>query len=190
MIDYTTADTENDLGGILRLQKSNLPVNLSDDEIRSQGFVTVIHSYADLLKLNNIEPHIIAKDNGQVIAYLLAMTKQSGHDIPVLIPMFMIFEEVIFGGKMISDYNYMVVGQVCVDKQYRGQGILDKCYWRYREQFKGKYDFAITEIAATNPRSLNAHKRIGFTEIHRYSTPDDVEWSVVIWDWEELPQYP
>ncbi len=184
MVIYTTSKTEKDLIEILELQKSNLAINLTDDEIQSQGFVTVNHSYADLLKLNNIEQHIIAKDNDKVIAYLLSMTKKSQFDIPILIPMFDIFNEVVFANKPVSEYNYIVVGQVCIDKKYRGQGILDKCYFTYRSHFKDKYDFAITEIASTNLRSLNAHKRIGFKEIHKYKSADKTEWIIVLWNWD------
>ena len=182
MIEYTTSNTESDLKRILELQRANLPNALTSDEIQSQGFVTVVHSFNDLKKLNDIEKHIIANDNGKVVAYLLAMTQQSKADIPVLIPMFKMFEEIVYKDKPVSDYNYLVVGQVCVAKEYRGQGILDKCYDTYKNYFINKYDFAITEIDGRNLRSINAHKRIGFKEIHRY-TSDEREWSVVVWDW-------
>ncbi|HEV8504803.1 MAG TPA: hypothetical protein VGQ53_05370 [Chitinophagaceae bacterium] len=61
MIVYTTADSKNDLQGILDLQKQNLAAGLPLDEIQSQGFVTVDHSYEQLQKLNDYEKHVIAK---------------------------------------------------------------------------------------------------------------------------------
>lgn len=180
---YTTATSEKDLLGIIELQKNNLPANLTAEEISEQGFVTVIHSMGDLKKMNDIEQHIICKDQEKVVAYLLAMTSRSKNDIPVLVPMFDVFEDLSYLGKPVSTYNYIVVGQVCVHKNYRGRGILDKCYETYKKSFKEKYDFAITEIATTNPRSINAHKRIGFTEIHKYISPDMNVWSIVAWNW-------
>jgi hypothetical protein len=183
MIIYTTSKSIVDLAGIIELQKSNLPSNLSEEEMASGGFVTVMHSLKDLKRMNAIEQSVIAKDEGKIIAYLLAMTKKSKADIPVLIPMFENFEKIKFRGKPLSGYNYIVVGQVCVAKGYRGLGILDNCYAAYKQQFQNKYDFAITEIATKNQRSINAHKRIGFTEIHRYSAPDNKEWSIVIREW-------
>jgi ribosomal protein S18 acetylase RimI-like enzyme len=183
MIIYTTANTKNDLEGILHLQKINLARNLSQDEIQSQGFVTVDHTYDQLKKLNDHEKHIIAKDGHKVIGYLLAMTKASKLDISILLPLFDMFDRVSYNHKKISEYNYMVVGQVCIDKAYRGQGILDDCYAFYKKHYSAKYDFAITEIASANSRSLNAHKRIGFKEINVYISPHKTEWSVVIWDW-------
>jgi GNAT superfamily N-acetyltransferase len=187
MIEYARSTSADDLNGILHLQRRNLPVALSEDEIRSQGFVTVVHSIQDLDRMNSIEPHIIAKDKAHVIAYLLAMTTQSKDDIPVLRPMFAVFENLHFAGRKLSDCRYIVVGQVCVDKAYRGTGVLDACYAFYRDCLKEKYDFAITEIDVTNTRSLAAHKRIGFQELHRYTSPDKKEWVIVAWEWNHSP---
>jgi len=183
MITYTTSASKEDLTGILNLQKANLPKVLTREEIQSQGFVTVAHSYEDIKRLHDIEPHLIAKHGDRVIAYLLAMTVRSKSDIPILIPMFELFDKILFNKKPVSAYNYMVVGQACVDKQYRGQGILDNCYSAYKKHFIHKYNFAITEIASSNLRSLHAHTRIGFKEIHRYSSDGKTEWCIVLWDW-------
>ncbi len=183
MIEYTRAITNEDLLGILALQKANLSDALTKEEIESQGFVTVNHSYEELKNLNDIEKHLIAKEDDKVIAYLLAMTERSKYDLPVLIPMFNIFESILYADKLIASCNYIVVGQVCVDKQYRGQGILDQCYAAYKDHFSNKYDFAITEIAGSNLRSLQAHKRIGFQNIHQYIAEDKTEWHIVLWNW-------
>ncbi len=185
MITYTTAKNDNDLLGILDLQKRNLPLNLTREEILSQGFVTVHHRMEDLQKMNAIEQSVIAKDNDEVIAYLLAMTEKSRNDIPVLVPMFEAFETIAYGNSVLSKYHYMVVGQVCVDKNYRGQGVLDKCYRLYIERFREKYDFAVTEIAASNSRSMNAHSRVGFKTIHEYVAPDKEAWNIVLLDWRQ-----
>ncbi|HMG68556.1 MAG TPA: GNAT family N-acetyltransferase [Chitinophagaceae bacterium] len=183
MITYTTSKTEKELSDILDLQKMNLALNLSESEIRSQGFVTVSHSFQDIKKLNAYEQHVIIKDKEKIVGYLLAMTKHSRNDIPVLVPMFELFDRIEYKKKLISAYNYIVVGQVCIHKEYRGLGLLDQCYAAYKNFFKEKYDFAITEIATSNIRSIRAHKRIGFIEILKYTDQSNTEWSVVVWDW-------
>ena len=183
MLQFTTADTEQDLAGILRLQRENLAMNLSPEEVGSQGFVTVVHRPDDLRAMNEIERHVIVKDGETVVGYLLAMTPASKADIPVLIPMFETFDAVLYHGRPISAYQYIVVGQVCVGKDYRGKGVLDRAYDKYRAEFAERYDFAITEIATRNTRSLRAHERIGFNEVHRFTGPDGEEWSVVVWEW-------
>ncbi len=183
MLTFSKAASTIDLEGILQLQKANLAQGLSLEEIQSQGFVTVNHSFEQLKKLNDFEKHVIAKDGDKVVGYVLAMTPQSKLDIPILFPMFDAFDKIIFNGRKVSDCHYIVVGQVCVDKAYRGQGIFDQCYTAYKEFYEDKYDFAITEIATTNTRSLQAHRRIGFQEINSYFAPDKTEWIVVVWDW-------
>ncbi|MCX2582994.1 GNAT family N-acetyltransferase [Pedobacter sp. MR22-3] len=183
MIEITTSETNQDLEGILALQKRNLKTDLSPDEIIAEGFVTVSHTWDDLKKMHLHEKNIIAKDGGQVIAYVLGMSEQSKHEIPRLVELYESFEHIHFNGKPVDDYHYIVVGQVCVDKAYRGQGLFDQCYNSYKHYFKEKYDFAITEIAGINLRSMNAHKRIGFEVIHVYTDSSGVEWNVVVWDW-------
>lgn len=133
--------------------------------------------------MNTLEQSIIAKANGTVIGYLLAMTRESKSDIPILIPMFNAFDDVIYHKKKISEYKYLVVGQVCIAEDWRGQGILDNCYTEYKRHFRDKYDFAITEILDKNKRSINAHKRIGFEDVHSYPAPEGNEWKIVLWNW-------
>ncbi|MDR7127745.1 hypothetical protein J2X69_000073 [Algoriphagus sp. 4150] len=182
MITLTQSKSTADLQGIIDLQKANLSTQISVDEKESQGFVFVRHSLEDLGKLNAIEAHVIALDGNHIAAYILAMTKASKADIPQLVPMFRQFDKIEYMGKKVSGYNYIAVGQVCVGKTYRGEGLFDKCYAKYKEAFEGKYDFAITEISTSNLRSIRAHRRIGFDVIHTFH--DGVEeWNIVIWDW-------
>src|SRR4051794_13738098 len=63
MITYTTSKTKEDLEQILALQKQNLAAGLTIEQITSQGFVTVSHSFQDLHKMNEVEAHVIARDN-------------------------------------------------------------------------------------------------------------------------------
>jgi predicted GNAT superfamily acetyltransferase len=183
MIIYTTSQTDADLQQIIELQRENLVRHLDQKEIEEQGFVTVVHQLEDLKKMNEVEQSVVAKHNDRVIAYLIAMTVAARNDIPVLVPMFELFGRLEYEHKPISQWRYMVVGQVCVAKAYRGQGVLDAAYNEYKNQFQHRYDFAITEIAVSNQRSLKGHQRVGFKEIHRYTAPDGETWSIVLWNW-------
>lgn len=180
---YSKSKTNQELLEIIALQKQNLPQNLSSEEIKREGFVTVEHSFEALKKMNEITQHVLIKNNNKVVGYLLAMTKKSQHDIAVLKPMFDVFEKIYYKNKVVNTYNYLVVGQVCIAKNYRGKGLLSTCYEAYKYFYKYSYDFAITEIATSNKRSINAHKKIGFKEIHKYTDTNNTNWSIVIWDW-------
>ncbi len=184
MLKFVPITTDTDLKKILDLQACNLPQHISSEELASQGFVTVHHDYDTLKRMNDLEQGILLKDEQEVAGYILAMSKACRNDIPILISMFDIFDKVIYNGKSLNEYRYIVVGQVCIAKAYRGQGLLDQAYAAYRDLLAPKYDFAITEIATRNQRSLRAHHRIGFETIHEYASPDGEEWAIVVWDWQ------
>jgi ribosomal protein S18 acetylase RimI-like enzyme len=181
-IHFKLTHTESELQGILGLQKKNLLGELSEEEKSEQGFVTARHNLDQLKLMHALEPHVIAKDGEKVIGYILAMTKESRDLVPVLVPMFEQFDRLIYVEKLLSAYHYMVIGQICVDKAHRGQGIFDGMYERYRDAFSDRYDFAITEIAISNTRSLRAHQRIGFEIIHKFNDATQ-DWAIVAWDW-------
>ncbi|MDO9276341.1 MAG: GNAT family N-acetyltransferase [Lutibacter sp.] len=186
MITYTTSETAEDLFGIIALQKINLLENLTETERQNQGFLSVTHSLEVLNKMQSEARNIIVKDKDRIVGYALSMTKKSKYDIPVLIPMFELFDTIIYKGKLVSEYNYIVMGQVCIQKEYRGQGLFDGGYEAFKNYFKNKYDFAITEIASKNTRSRAAHKRVGFEEIYKYDDSEKAEWRVVVLDWNGL----
>ena len=182
MILYSLAKDSSDLQGILDLQKANLKSELTAESIEKEGFVTVSHTFEELYQLNVIEKHTIAKVGETVVGYALAMNEKSRTDIAVLAPMFDLFDNLVYKNKLVSQYNYMVVGQVCVAKNYRGQSIFDKLYENYKLQHQQNYDFAITEIAVSNIRSRKAHQRIGFDEIHFFTDCYGIEWVIMVWD--------
>lgn len=182
MITYQLARTDHDIQGILALQKKNLPTQLDAQETKNQGFVTVNHSFELLKSMNNTNASIIAKDDDQIVGYNIAMTKAFAKDIPVLIPMFGIMDHLTFKGQSLKEVNYIVCGQVCVAKAYRGQGIFDGMYQAYRQYYKDRFPVILTEIATRNTRSLRAHERVGFEIVHSYNTPDE-QWEIVKWEW-------
>lgn len=181
---FKLTETATELQGILDLQRVNLSSEISEKESADQGFVTVQHSLDQLRLMHDIEPHVIAKDGERVIGYILAMTKESKDLVPVLVPMFEQFDRLDIGGKPLSTYDYLVIGQICVDKDYRGQGIFDRMYQTYQQTFSDRYEFAITEIAISNKRSLKAHQRVGFQIIHEFSDFTQ-DWAIVAWNWKK-----
>jgi hypothetical protein len=187
MIEYTDVRTEEELRGIQRLLESNLAINVPDEVEDKEGFLTVAYSFEELQKMQDTEPGIIAKENNEVVAYILAMDPAYKSCYPVLKAFFDLFEKINFKGKPVSSWHYLVIGQACIDKRYRGKGVFRKIYAAYNSRFKDKYDFAISEIATRNKRSMNAHSRIGFIPVHEYTGPDGVQWTVVLLDWTKWP---
>ncbi len=182
MADISLSQSTADLNGILSLQQENLLNNLSQEEKNEQGFVTIQHNLEQLQSMHSVAPHVLAIENDQVVGYVLAMTLASREVVPLMVPLFENFDQSEIGGKKVTDYNPMVVGQVCVGKSQRGTGLFDKLYTEYREQYASNHDFAITSIAMSNHRSLAAHQRIGFKILHTFQ--DSLHpWAIVCWDW-------
>ncbi len=176
-IDYTTVATIKELEQIIQLQKNNLSSSISIKEKQIEGFVTVQHDLDMLKKMNDRQPHSIAKDGDAVVGYALSMVEHFKNDIEVLKPMFTKIDM-----QIDHSLSYIVMGQICVDKKYRKQGIFRGLYHKMRDELKAKYDLLITEVAATNNRSLQAHYSIGFTDLLVYDAKG-ITWHIVQWDW-------
>lgn len=182
-IRFTTIADDNDIRQVLALQHANLSTQVSADTATSQGFVTVQHDFDLLKKMNEAIPQVIAKDDDKVVGYALVMLPSFQNLIPVLKPMFLLFDSLDFNGKKVAEYQYYVMGQICVAEGYRGAGIFDGLYQQHRTLFNSQFDFVATEIASRNTRSIRAHQRVGFQTIHTFQDETD-HWEIVVWDWE------
>jgi GNAT superfamily N-acetyltransferase len=182
-IIYKQVNSENELHQLLALQAANHKSILSDIEKEEQGFVTVKHLWEEINALHTIEKSTIAVYDNQVIGYTIAMTSKSRNDIPVLVPMFEVFDSLEFNNKSLASYQYMVCGQVCVDKSFRGLGVFANNYLYYKSVFEKRYSFCVTEIDVKNTRSLKAHQKLGFEIIHTFQDKFGIEWAIVLWPW-------
>ena len=184
MIRYTVAKTDLELQQILSLQKANLPDNLSDLEIESQGFVTVSHDFDLLAAMNAKEPHIIAKSNDEVIGYALVMLETFKNQIPILAPMFEQIRTIHYKGKPMSEMAFFIMGQVCIAKPFRGQGVFQGLFDKMKEEMSTDYQMVVTEVATRNVRSVKAHAKVGFETIREYQEAGGGEqWEIIAWDW-------
>ena len=182
MIKYSTAGSSEDLKQILNLQAINLAENITDQELKEQGFVTVKHSLEVLTKMNHPFPHIIAKSSGKVIAYALVMLRDFAKEIPVLSPMFEQINQLKVDGDLINSSEYFVMGQVCIAKKFRSKGVFYELYQHMKTCMSSDYDYVVTEIAEHNIRSFRAHEKVGFRNIKAYKHQKD-NWNIVVWDW-------
>ena len=182
-IQYTTAQNELDLQGILDLQQLNLAKNVSAQEALEQGFLTVEHNLELLTRMNTPYPHVIAKVGEQVVGYTLVMLKELKYDIPILFPMFEQIEQINYQGKLVSAHDYFVMGQVCVASAYRSQGVFANLYQTLKTKMSPYYSLVVTEVAFRNTRSMRAHEKVGFKVIKDYRSEEEGEhWAIVAWD--------
>ncbi len=179
---FTVPTSDQDLEQILALQQQNLKTSLDPQTIHSQGFVTVVHDFELIKKMNQTAPQVIAKDGHRVIGYALTMPRSLSEAVPVLKPMFEMIAQLDFEEKAIGQMSYYAMGQICVADGYRGQGVFDGLYQHHKALYSSTYDLILTEISTSNTRSMAAHQRVGFKTIHTFMDTTD-EWNIVAWDW-------
>ncbi len=175
-INYKRADSNEELNQILELQRANIPSVISEEESKTEGFVTVHHNFDILKAMNDRCPHVIAKSNDNVVGYTLCMLKEFKADIEVLKPMFQQIEACLN-----NDETYVIMGQVCVDKGFRKQGIFRGLYEYMKQELRLDFDMIITEVDVANTRSLDAHYTIGFKLLQSYQS-NGQDWALISWD--------
>ena len=182
MLYATEVTTNDELLQVHELNRQNLKGNLSLQEQEEQGFVTWLYPVSLLQQINNLAPSIIVKDEDKVVGYALVTPVEAGNFHPDLQAMIDNLETLNYKGRPLSSYSYYIMGQVCIDKDYRGKGIFSMLFNKHKEVYSDTYDLLVTEISLSNIRSQKAHEKVGFVTIYTYHDEIDT-WNVVVWDW-------
>lgn len=182
MFSTKIVSTRLELQQVLDLQRENLKQNISTEEKKAQGFVTMSYSLELLEAMHDLAPSIIVKKAAKVVAFALVFMKEGRHLYADLEAMYINFENLSWKDRPMNTYKTYVMGQVCIAKAFRGQGLFEMLYQKHKEIYSDRFDMMVTEISTSNHRSLRAHERIGFKIISTYHDHLD-EWAVVVWDW-------
>lgn len=147
--------TPADFEGILLLQHQNLLTNLTDEDL-SQGFLSVEFTREQLHRVNSELGIFVALQGKRVVGYLMAETAEFAVGSPLIAHMLKRLRKVAFEGVVLS-CCFFVYGPVCIERQSRGQGILERLFEVMKEILKGQYDVGLAFVSQQNPRSLQAH---------------------------------
>ena len=180
MITITTASTDAHLEGILALQRRNHLHAVPTDVQANEGFVFVEHTLLLLARMVAASPQAIALADGHVVGYCLSLPLSLSADVPTLAPMFEQFGRCSYRGRPLAAHRFVVGGQVCVDRDFRGKGLLARLYGQLRESLSGDCDLCVTEIATRNRVSVRAHEKMGFEAIATYDDGRE-QWVIVAW---------
>lgn len=171
---YRPAETLSELRQVLDLQKNNLPEALTPQEREREGFVTLRYTLEQLGQMKLYCPQFIARDKDLIIGYALCLHPELKKLVPQLGPL---FEVLAAEGFTTADYRIM--GQICIRKEYRGQGHFAALYHRLMDSVKPLP--LLTEISLNNKRSLHAHYKLGFRKLASRQQAGN-PWEVVIWE--------
>ena len=181
MTAIAIASTDQHLEEILALQRRYHTLSLPAEVQSVEGFVFAEHTLPLLRRMAAQSPQAIALSEGRVVGYCLSLPLSLQAEVPALVPMFEQFRRCVYRGKPLLDYRLVVGGQVCVDREHRGQGLLARLYEQIRVSVGQGRDLCVTEIATRNQVSVRAHERMGFEVISNYSDAGE-EWVIVAWD--------
>jgi GNAT superfamily N-acetyltransferase len=185
-IRITLARKKTELRQIIELQKKNHLETVDESTAKEQGFLTAIHEYKVLEAMNAAAATVIAKDGTRVVGYALTMKREFANDVPALTELFSRQDEAIHRGERLGDAGYIVMGQICVAEEARGQRVADRMYKYMRSCYSLHYPYLITAIDARNTRSVRVHERVGFEPLIRFTSEETgKDWMIVVWNWRD-----
>ncbi|KAJ3028517.1 UNVERIFIED_CONTAM: hypothetical protein HDU68_001513 [Siphonaria sp. JEL0065] len=185
--DIALASTDAHVVQIKQLQMENLRRLLPLEVQEREGFVTAEYSIDYLRNIHSKTPAVVAlaQVNGvqQVVGYVLAATKQDSLEHDLLKDLVGTVDgRCKFEKKKLKDLNYIVVGQLCVAKDFRGQRLASKMYEAFAQEYKSRgFECAMTDVAADNEKSLKTHKKSGWVVV------DSLDYSGVVFEVIVLP---
>ena len=145
-----------DFEGILLLQHQNLKTTLQED--LSQGFLSIEFTREQLHSINSELGIFVALQEKEVVGYLIAESIEFAIGSPLIAYLLKRLREFVHEGATLSACCLFVYGPVCIDKQHRGQGVLQELFRVMVQTLRGNYDVGVGFVSEQNPRSLAAHQ--------------------------------
>lgn len=175
---------ESELVQVHKLLEENLKQNLSYQERKQQGFITINYSLNSLIKLNKITPTIVATNGSKVIGYALSANRKCKGLDRFLDMLIAEIDRTFYNKDLLCKSDYLVVGQLCVAKAYRRRGISQKIYQEFKQEFHQTHPYCLTGVDTLNKGSIESHKKCGFRVLKQLKCCglNSIGY-LLIWDW-------
>ena len=161
--------TLDDIEDVLKLHRK-YQIDTIKEEDKVDGFVTTNFTKDELKDLILKEQGLfIAKDNNEVKAYVMAASWEFWSKWDMFSFMIKDLENIVYKGVKLSVNNSYQYGPIAIDKSVRGSEVLPKIFDFAREQMAKRYPFLVTFINKINPRSFNAHKKLGLEVVKEFT---------------------
>lgn len=165
----TRIGNTSDIDGILSLQERNLYHNLNEIELKN-GFVTTpftVKQIEEIILQNGL--FVAENEHNTIIAYAFAGNWKYFQQWEIFNFMVSRFPALSFNDNEITVENSFQYGPVCIEKNYRGKGLLNLIFEEMRIEFYKKYPISITFINKVNVISEKAHtKKLGWKIIDEF----------------------
>jgi L-amino acid N-acyltransferase YncA len=160
---------DEDIPAILDVQAANFIGNLSDAE-RQDGFLSVKFTRRQFEEMASHVGVIIAAAESGLAGYLCASSCEFNRSFPLLAAMMRQFDAIDYRGRSLTSSRVFIYGPVCIDRSYRGRGLLRGLYETLLQEVVGRYDIGVAFVAGDNPHSLLVHvDGLGMTHVGEFT---------------------
>jgi len=168
------------IDSILELHYTYQINNISKDDI-TDGFVTTSFTKEQLSYAIQEEQSIfIAIDDNKVIAYIMTASWQYRQSWDMFAHMIKGLKDITYLNKTLDINNSYQNGPICIHKDYRGSGLLEKLFNFSLDFMQDKYPILVSFVNKTNTRSYQALKRkLGFVLIKEFNYNDNTYYELV-----------
>jgi predicted GNAT superfamily acetyltransferase len=159
---------ETDYAALLALQEANLRDNLAPDQ-RTEGFLSARFSRDQFATMDADVAVVVAEIDGSIVGYLCGSGVEFNRRFALLAAMIERYPHTQMHRRSLDSYESFVYGPVCVDRRFRGRGVLRGLYRALRAEVTDKFDIGVAFVAQDNAHSLSAHVQgLGMVDVGRF----------------------
>mgnify|MGYP000848129214 FL=1 len=168
-MEYKIAQIK-DIEKVLELH-SKYQIDSIKQEDKKDGFITTAFTKEQMVDLITLEQGLfIAIENEKIVAYVMSASWKFWSRWPMFAFMMEDLPNLEYLGQKLTVQNSYQYGPVCVDKEYRGSGVLEKIFDFARENMAKRFPILVTFINKINSRSYEAHtKKLKLEVIKEFS---------------------
>ncbi|NYB75378.1 GNAT family acetyltransferase [Sedimentibacter hydroxybenzoicus DSM 7310] len=157
-MNYRSAEIK-DIPGILLLEKKYHKNSISKED-KPGGCIGTFFSEKKLKRLIEEEKGLaVAYDGDRMIGFANSASWRFWQEWPVFHPMIDDLPNIKYKDRVLSADNSYQYGPACIDKDYRGTGVLFNLFECSRLLMKDRYPVLVTYVDQSNQRSFQAHSR-------------------------------
>ncbi|MBX3072700.1 GNAT family N-acetyltransferase [Candidatus Obscuribacterales bacterium] len=166
---YRTA-SDKDLHGALTLLDENYRGALADEDVKD-GFISVRFSLDEVREMTENGITVVAVSSEETAGVLFAQSCDYNiRKNPLAARMIAVLEGKTVEGKTISAREAIVCGPICISRNFRGQGIMQRMYALLKQEALKNYTIALTLVSQSNQRSIHAHEKLGYAKLASFDS--------------------
>ena len=180
-MEYKIAQIK-DIEKVLELH-SKYQIDSIKQEDKKDGFITTAFTKEQMVDLITLEQGLfIAIENEKIVAYVMSASWKFWSRWPMFAFMMEDLPNLEYLDQKLTVQNSYQYGPVCVDKEYRGSGVLEKIFDFARENMAKRFPILVTFINKINQRSFEAHTKKLKLEVIKEFTYNNNNYYELVYD--------